>query len=107
MIRTLASLAAFALVLANAPAGAQGYPTRNLTIIVPLAAGTGMDNLARRYGEQLAQAFGKPVVVENRPGAALALGAVAIATAPADGHTIGILTSGPMAIGPVLYKKIS
>ena len=78
-----------------------------MTIIVPLAAGTGMDTLARLYGEKLSQALGRPVVIENRPGAALALGAVAIATAAPDGHTVGVLTSGPMAIGPVLYKKIN
>ena len=78
-----------------------------MTIIVPLAAGTGMDTVARLYGEKLQQVLGRPVVVENRPGAALALGAAAIATAAPDGHTVGVLTSGPMAIGPVLYKKIN
>lgn len=98
---------ALAVVVASAPAGAQSYPSKPVTIIVPLAAGTGMDTVARLYGEKLQQVLGKPVVVENRPGAALALGAVAIATAAPDGHTIGVLTSGPMAIGPALYKKIA
>jgi tripartite-type tricarboxylate transporter receptor subunit TctC len=109
MIRTLMSSAALALcaALASAPAGAQSYPTKPVTVIVPLAAGTGMDTVARLYGEKLQQVLGKAVVVENRPGAALALGAVAIATAAADGHTIGVLTSGPMTIGPALYKKLS
>jgi tripartite-type tricarboxylate transporter receptor subunit TctC len=109
MIRTLTSLAALALVsaLAAGPAGAQNYPSTPVSIIVPLAAGTGMDTLVRLYGDKLQQVLGRPVVVENRPGAALMLGAVATATAPADGHTLGVLTSGPMAIGPVLYKKIN
>ena len=109
MIRTLTSLAALALAAAlpGGGAGAQGYPTKTVTIIVPLAAGTGMDTVARLYGEKLAAVLGRPVVVENKPGAALALGAVAIATAAPDGHTIGVLTSGPMAIGPALYKKIA
>ena len=109
MIRTPISLAALALVaaLSSGSAGAQGYPTKTVTIIVPLAAGTGMDTLVRLYGDKLAQVLGRPVVVENRPGAALALGAAAIATAAPDGHTIGVLTSGPMAIGPVLYKKVN
>jgi tripartite-type tricarboxylate transporter receptor subunit TctC len=98
---------ALAAVLASAPASAQSYPSKPVTIIVPLAAGTGMDTVARLYGDKLQQVLGKPVVVENRPGAALALGAVAIATAAPDGHTIGVLTSGPMTIGPALYKKIS
>jgi tripartite-type tricarboxylate transporter receptor subunit TctC len=109
LIRTLTSLAALALAAAlpGGGAGAQGYPTKTVTIIVPLAAGTGMDTVARLYGEKLAAVLGRPVVVENKPGAALALGAVAIATAAPDGHTIGVLTSGPMAIGPALYKKIA
>jgi tripartite-type tricarboxylate transporter receptor subunit TctC len=109
MIRTLSSLAALALaaMLSGGPAGAQTYPSKPVTIIVPLAAGTGMDTVVRLYGEKLQAVLGRPVVVENRPGAALAIGAVAIATAAPDGHTIGVLTSGPMTIGPALYKKIS
>ena len=109
MIRTLTSLAALTLaaVLSGGPAGAQSYPTKPVTIIVPLAAGTGMDTVARLYGEKLQQVLGRPVVVENKPGAALAIGAVAIASAAPDGHTLGVLTSGPMAIGPALYKKIA
>jgi tripartite-type tricarboxylate transporter receptor subunit TctC len=107
MGRTSLAALAIAAAFTAGPAGAQSYPSKAVTIIVPLAAGTGMDTVARLYGEKLQQAFGRPVVVENRPGAALALGAAAIATAPPDGHTVGVLTSGPMAIGPVLYKKIS
>ena len=96
-----------AAVAVHAPAGAQTYPTKPVTIVVPLAAGTGMDLLVRLYGEQLAQTLGKPVVVENKPGAALALGATALGAAPPDGHTLGVLTSAPLAIGPVLYKSIN
>jgi tripartite-type tricarboxylate transporter receptor subunit TctC len=109
MIRMLMSSAALALAaaLSAAPAGAQTYPTKTVTIVVPLAAGTGMDTVARLYAEKLQTALGRPVVVENKPGAALALGASAIATAAPDGHTIGVLTSGPLAIGPALYKKIA
>jgi tripartite-type tricarboxylate transporter receptor subunit TctC len=109
MTRTLTPWAALALALAlfTGPADAQTFPSKPVTIVVPLAAGTGMDTLARLYGEKLAQVLGRPVVIENKPGAALALGAAAIASAPPDGHTIGVLTSGPIAIGPVLYKKIA
>jgi tripartite-type tricarboxylate transporter receptor subunit TctC len=109
MIRAFVSFAAFAAAaaLSGSPASAQSYPSKPVTIIVPLAAGTGMDTVARLYGEKLQQVLGKPVVIENRPGAALTLGAVAIATAAPDGHTLGVLTSGPMTIGPALYKKIA
>ena len=89
------------------PASAQAYPSKPITIVVPLAAGTGMDSIARLYGEQLAQALGKPVVVDNRPGASMMLATAAVAAAPADGYTLLIATSGTFAINPVLYKKIN
>ena len=101
-------LAALALAgLAATPATAQTYPSKQITLIVPLAAGTGMDALARLYAEPLGQALGKPVVVENRPGAALMLGAQAIAQAAPDGHTVGISTAAQMAVAPVLNKKVN
>jgi tripartite-type tricarboxylate transporter receptor subunit TctC len=86
---------------------AQTYPSRNVTIVVPLAAGTGMDALVRLYADQLAGRLGKPVVVENKPGAALMLAASVVATAPPDGHTLLVSTSTVMAINPVLYKKVN
>src|SRR4029077_3630153 len=52
-------------------------------------------------------ALSKPVVVDNRPGAALMLAAAAVATAPADGYTLLVSTSSAMAINPVLYKKVN
>jgi len=99
--------AVVAATLAGATAQAQDYPSKPVTIIVPLAAGTGMDTVVRLYGERLGQALGRPVVVDNRPGAALMLGTAAIAAAHADGHTLGVSTAGQMAVTPVLYKKIN
>ena len=86
---------------------AQAWPTRNVTIIVPLAAGTGMDTLVRLYSDQLSKALGKPVIVDNRPGAALMLGVTALSKAPADGYTLGIATAPAMAINPTLYKQVN
>jgi tripartite-type tricarboxylate transporter receptor subunit TctC len=86
---------------------AQTYPARPITIVVPLAAGSGMDTIVRLYGDQLAQSLGKSVVVENKPGAATMLGTASVASAPADGYTLLVATSSAMAINPVLYKKIS
>src|SRR5215475_9389661 len=102
-----ARYALMALALMATPAAAQDYPSRQITIVVPLAAGTGMDSIVRLYGDQLAATFGKPVVVDNRPGAATMLGTAAVATAPADGYTLLVATSSAMAINPVLYKKIN
>jgi tripartite-type tricarboxylate transporter receptor subunit TctC len=107
MLRLFASLTALALVAGAPAAQAQSYPQKPITLIIPLPAGTGMDTLARLYAEPLGQALGKPVVVENKPGAALMIGTAAIAAAAPDGHTIGISTATPMAAYHVLYKKIS
>ncbi len=86
---------------------AQDFPTRNISIVVPLAAGTGMDTLVRVYADELQKTLGKPVVVENQPGAALMLAAQNVARAAPDGHTLVVSTSSPMAINQALYKKIN
>jgi tripartite-type tricarboxylate transporter receptor subunit TctC len=86
---------------------AQDYPSKTVTIVVSIGAGTGMDVLARLYADKLQAALGKPVVVENRPGAATMVAAQAVATAPPDGHTLVVLTSGALAINPALYKQIN
>ena len=96
-----------ALPVAQANAQAQAYPNRPVTIVVPLAAGSGMDTLVRLYAEKLSESLGKPVVVENKPGAALMLAAQHVATSPPDGHTLVVSTSSAMAINPVLYKKVN
>jgi len=106
-VRRALIAAAITAVAASAPAQAQDYPTRPITIVVPLAAGSGMDSLVRLYAEKLQIALGKSVVVDNRPGAALMLAAAAVATAPADGYTLLVSTSSAMAINPVLYKKVN
>jgi tripartite-type tricarboxylate transporter receptor subunit TctC len=94
-----------ALGLATPAAEAQTYPARSVDLVVALAAGTGMDAVARLYADRLSQALGKPVVVENKPGSA-GLGAVeTLLNAPADGLTLGAATSSIMAIRPSLFKK--
>lgn len=82
------------------------YPNRPITIVVPLAAGSGMDSLVRLYADKLQAELGQPVVVENKPGASLMLAAANVAKAPADGYTLLVSTSSAMAINPVLYKTI-
>lgn len=106
IIAALAGLAAAAGLLPG-PAEAQDYPSKNVTIVVPLAPGTGMDTLVRVYADELQKTLGKPVVVENQPGAALMLAAQNVARAAPDGHTLVVSTSSPMAINQALYKKIN
>ena len=105
----IAALFAGSLMLTAAPAHAQAtdFPTKPITIVVPLAAGSGMDSLVRLYADKLQQSLGKPVIVENKPGAALMLAAQQVATAPADGYTLLVSTSSAMAINLVLYKKVN
>jgi tripartite-type tricarboxylate transporter receptor subunit TctC len=91
----------------SSSACAQTFPSKSLNIVVSLAAGTGMDALARIYAGKLSQALGKPVVVENKPGAATTLAAAQVASAPADGHTLVVLTSIALCINPTLYKQLS
>ena len=102
------SLAAALLLIATGlHVQAQDYPSKNLTIVVSIGAGTGMDVLARLYAEKLQTALGKSVVVENKPGAATMLAATQVANAPADGYTLVVLTSSALAINQWLYKQIN
>ena len=91
----------------GSPVHAQSYPSKNVNLIVSIGPGTGMDVLARLYAEKLAAVLGKPVVVENKPGAATMIAAAQIATSPPDGHTLGVLTSSALAINQHLYKQMN
>ena len=86
---------------------AQEFPTRPVTIILNLAVGTGQDIVARTYGERLAQSLGKPVLIDNKPGAFSAVAINTLKAAPADGHTLLVLTSAAMAIQPSVMKQLS
>ena len=85
---------------------AQDYPSRAVTIVVPLAAGTGMDMIARSYGEPLASTLGKPVIVENKPGGAFILATQSVIAAPADGHTLLVAPPVTLSINQTLFKKL-
>jgi tripartite-type tricarboxylate transporter receptor subunit TctC len=92
---------------ASAPARAEDYPSRTIMIVVSLAAGSGMDVITRLYAEKLSEAFGKPVIVENKPGAATTLAANHVANAPPDGYTLVVLTSIALSINPTLFKQLN
>jgi tripartite-type tricarboxylate transporter receptor subunit TctC len=89
------------------PAGAQGYPDRAVRIIVPTAAGGSIDTTARVVGGKLAELWGKPVVIENRPGAGMIIGADAAAKSAPDGYTLLVAHDGTMAMNPVVYPNLS
>jgi tripartite-type tricarboxylate transporter receptor subunit TctC len=98
--------AALVALLFAAPASAQTYPTKPVTIVIPFAAGGAGDILGRMLSPRLEKAFGRPFVVENKPGAGGVIGAVATARAEPDGHTIMIAPSPTMAVNVTLYKKL-
>jgi tripartite-type tricarboxylate transporter receptor subunit TctC len=87
-------------------APAQDFPSRNITLVVPLAAGTGMDIIARLYGERLANSLGKPVIVENKPGAGFFVATQTALSAPADGHTLLVAAPSTLSYNQVLYKQL-
>ncbi len=87
-LSAIASLLAISFLAGASPAHAQDFPNKPVTIVAPLAPGSGMDTLVRLYADKLQQSLGKPVIVENKPGASLMLAAAAVATAPADGYTL-------------------
>jgi tripartite-type tricarboxylate transporter receptor subunit TctC len=93
----------FALFAWGGPAlaGAQAWPTRAVTMVVPFAAGGGTDAVARFIAERLAAQLGQSVVVENRPGAASAIGTARVARAAPDGYTVLMTTSSAQVILPL------
>ena len=86
---------------------AQTYPTRPVTIIVSSTAGGGTDILSRLVGNQLSQQLGKPVVIENRPGAGSVVGTVAAAKAAPDGYTLLAGLNANMAVNPSVFRHLA
>ena len=93
-------------VLPAVPAFGQAYPARPLTFVVPFAAGSATDQLARALGTSITEQTKQPVVVDNKAGASGMLGAQAVARAPADGYTVLIATNTTHAANEHLYKKV-
>ena len=103
--RLLASAALLtAASLVGTPALAQAYPSKPIRIIVPYTAGGASDVLARVIGNKLQQAWGQPVVVENKVGASGAIGTDYVAKSAPDGYTLVLSDLGTLTIGPSIYK---
>jgi tripartite-type tricarboxylate transporter receptor subunit TctC len=94
------------LVAVTTPAGAQQYPSRPVTVVVPFAAGGGSDLLARLVTQKLEARLGKAFIVENRPGAGTTLAAMQVVRAAPDGYTLMQGTSSTMAINVTMNKKL-
>jgi tripartite-type tricarboxylate transporter receptor subunit TctC len=100
-------LACLALALgASAGASAQQYPTKPIRFIVPFAAGGGTDLLGRTLAQKLNDAWGYPVVVDNRAGGSGNIGTDIVAKSPPDGYTLLMGYVGNLAINPFLFKNL-
>ncbi len=96
---------AAATTMAAAPSLAQSWPERPVRLIVPLGPGSATDVTARLYAERLAVRWGKPVVIENRPGADAIIAATAFVGAR-DQHTLLFSFGGPVTINPAKYATL-
>ena len=107
MKRTLLKVALGALALAaSGLAGAEGWPTRPVKIVVPFGAGGTTDVVARLLGQKLGELWGQPVVIENRTGAGGNIGADAVAKAAPDGYTLLMASGSILTANPYMYKSL-
>jgi tripartite-type tricarboxylate transporter receptor subunit TctC len=102
-IRTLAAALALA---ATAAATAQDYPSKPISFVVPFAAGSATDQIARALGQGISSVTNQPVVADNKPGASGFIAAQAAAKAAPDGYTVLITTNTTHAANEHLYKKL-
>jgi tripartite-type tricarboxylate transporter receptor subunit TctC len=107
MVRQLSSLLTTLTLAVSvaAPAPARDYPQRPVSLIIPVAAGTGADVIARVLAEQLGEKWGQQVVIVNRPGGAGAIGAQAAASATPDGYTLYMAVSSAFVVIPETKTK--
>ena len=102
-----AATAAFFLVAAFFSSGVQAaFPERSVRIVVPFPPGGAVDSVARIVAGHLSQAWGTPVVVDNKAGAGGAIGVDAVAKAPKTGYELLLAPIGPMTINPSLYPRL-
>jgi tripartite-type tricarboxylate transporter receptor subunit TctC len=104
-MKTLRQLGVAVLALWTTLAFGQAYPTKPVKIIVPFTAGSATDILARTIGQKLGEAWGQPVVIDNRPGAGGTIGAGLVAKSPPDGYTL-LVHSAAQAVNPAIYPNL-
>jgi len=103
---TIVLLAVLLLAGASTAAHAQTYPSATVKLIVPVPAGVVTDTMARIVAQRLAEAWGQPVVVDNRPGGNYAVGAQAVAKSPPDGLTLLVAPDSTVTANPHLFSKL-
>src|SRR6478672_224619 len=104
--RVAAAVPAMLALLAGT-ASAQNYPTRNITLVLPFAAGSGTDTTTRIISQHLSQALGVGIVIENKPGANGMIAATYVARAAPDGYTLFVTTNTTHSANPYLLKSLT
>ena len=107
MRRLVFVIIAAAAALFSAALYADNYPTRPITMVPVFGPGSASDTLCRIIAERLGPALGQPVIVEPRPGADGALGALYVHHQPADGYTLLMATNSPFSADPYLHKDVN
>jgi tripartite-type tricarboxylate transporter receptor subunit TctC len=105
MVVAAIAAAAASIVLPQAAASAQSYPTKPIRVVVPFAPGGGLDILARLLGQKFHESTAQTAIIDNRTGAGGNIGADIVAKAPPDGYTV-LLTSTSLAVNASLYRKL-
>jgi tripartite-type tricarboxylate transporter receptor subunit TctC len=104
-IATAASLACIATLTAHGAMAQTGYPTKPIRVIVPFAAGSTTDIIARAIADKMSQSLGQTLVIDNRGGASGTIGQQAVATAAPDGYTI-MIHSSSHTVSPSTFAKL-
>jgi tripartite-type tricarboxylate transporter receptor subunit TctC len=101
-----AAIAPLVMGLTSA-ASAQNYPTRNITLVLPFAAGSGTDTTTRLIGKEVGTALGVSMIIENKAGANGSIAASFVARQPADGYTLFVTTNTTHSANPYLLKNMT
>lgn len=104
--RSVAAVLGLAAVLSSGPVYAADFPDKPIRIVVPYAAGGGVDIVTRLVSEKMGAALGQPIIVDNRPGAATNIGMAAVAQADADGYTL-LTASNTLASNAALFSNLT
>ena len=104
---TIRAILGLCILATATAANAQTYPDRPVKVIVPYTAGGGTDTVARAISQRLAEKWGQPVVVENRPGAGTTIGTDSVVKSAPDGYTLLFSDSASFVINPHIYEKLA
>ena len=107
LLRTFLALIWLWAGLAGQTFAQSAYPARAIRVVVPYAPGGGTDIVARTVAQRLSDILGQPLLIDNKPGANTAIGADAVAKAPADGYTLMFTNDATFVLNPALFTSLS